>query len=256
LSDYNLISSDEERLRATVLHHLVGNWAETATGTVVNRPSSEATNHSKLFQALAIRACGFSFPDSIVTNDVSRIREFQREHGRLVYKSLSGVRSIVTEFSEDQILGRRIGPAFLQQHIQGWEVRVHVVGKQTFSCRVRSTVTDYRYSFSTSLEAFTLPVDVSERCVALSDRLGLLLAGIDLMVTADGEWFCLEVNPNPGFSYYDVSNHDIAKALAELLISGVEQSANCHEDSEFAVGCVSETLQDAGDGARRTPARS
>ena len=55
--------------------------------------------------------------------------------------------------------------------------------------------------------------------------MGLHLAGIDLRQTPRGEWYCLEVNPSPGFTYYEaVTGQPIAAAVAELL---VRQDANC-----------------------------
>ena len=38
--------------------------------------------------------------------------------------------------------------------------------------------------------------------VKLAASLGLPVTGIDLMTTADGDFFCLEVNPGLAFSYY------------------------------------------------------
>jgi D-alanine-D-alanine ligase-like ATP-grasp enzyme len=38
--------------------------------------------------------------------------------------------------------------------------------------------------------------------VKLAASLGLPVTGIDLMTTADGDFFCLEVNLGLAFSYY------------------------------------------------------
>src|SRR4029434_7684444 len=43
---------------------------------------------------------------------------------------------------------------------------------------------------------------LGERLVALTRHMGLLVAGIDLRVTADDEWFCFEGNPSPGLTFY------------------------------------------------------
>jgi D-alanine-D-alanine ligase-like ATP-grasp enzyme len=48
--------------------------------------------------------------------------------------------------------------------------------------------------------------------------LELAFAGIDLKITPEGEIFCFEVNPSPGYTYYE--NHTgqpIAMALARYL---------------------------------------
>lgn len=220
--DYELADSPQARRRATLVHQLVSDWAEHGEATIVNRPSAEATNHSKLLQAAHACACGFATPDSIVTNDPAELLAFHARHGEVVTKSLSSVRSVVRAFSPAELAGKRdgIGPAFVQQRIHGRAVRVHVVGKRTFACAIASDGIDYRYAPST-IEPLALPRDVAARCVALTRRLGLLLSGIDLIHTPAGEWHCLEANPNPGFSAFDPGQtREIAHALALALTGG------------------------------------
>jgi glutathione synthase/RimK-type ligase-like ATP-grasp enzyme len=68
------------------------------------------------------------------------------------------------------------------------------------------------------LEVCDLPWETAERCVAVSEALELPLAGIDLKITPDGDVFCFEVNPCPGFSYYEANTaQPIAMAIAEYL---------------------------------------
>ena len=57
-----------------------------------------------------------------------------------------------------------------------------------------------------------------ERCRRLAAGVNLPVAGIDLRVTAKGEWYCFEVNPSPGFTYYqDATGQPIAEAIAQFL---------------------------------------
>jgi len=52
----------------------------------------------------------------------------------------------------------------------------------------------------------------------LAASLDLVVAGIDLRRTPDGEWYCFEVNPSPAFSYYESATHQpISAAIAALL---------------------------------------
>lgn len=49
--------------------------------------------------------------------------------------------------------------------------------------------------------------------------MGLLLAGIALRRTPEGGWVCFEVNPSPGFSFYEeATGQPIAAAVADLLL--------------------------------------
>jgi hypothetical protein len=47
----------------------------------------------------------------------------------------------------------------------------------------------------------------------------LYFAGIDLRYTPYGAWFCLEVYPSPGFTFYETeTGQSIAAAPAKLLM--------------------------------------
>jgi glutathione synthase/RimK-type ligase-like ATP-grasp enzyme len=165
-----------------------------------------------------------------VTTDPDSARAFLRSHRRLVYKSLSGIRSIVAILEpgdEARLDGVRTGPVQLQKWIDGLDVRVHIVGERVFACAVRSTAADYRYAGTAAeLSPYDLPPAVGERAVALAHGMGLRLAGVDLRLTPDGSWVCFEVNPSPGFPWYeDSTGQPIATAIAEELASGSVQDA-------------------------------
>jgi glutathione synthase/RimK-type ligase-like ATP-grasp enzyme len=71
------------------------------------------------------------------------------------------------------------------------------------------------------MEPTTLPPAIERACLTIARDLDLLLAGIDLKATPEGDWYCFEVNPSPGFLYYERhSGQPISLALAELLRGG------------------------------------
>jgi glutathione synthase/RimK-type ligase-like ATP-grasp enzyme len=196
--------------------------------TVVNRPAAGRSNHSKPYQCTLLAAAGMHTPDTLVTTDPSAAREFLNRHRRIVYKSISGVRSIVAAVDAvdaDDLDSIGHGPVQLQEWIDGLDVRVHVVGKQLFATAVQSDATDYRYGARdgqpTVLTACHVPQRLGERLVVVTRSMGLLVAGIDLRRTASGDWYCLEVNPSPGFTFYeDQTGQPIAAAIAALLRRG------------------------------------
>jgi glutathione synthase/RimK-type ligase-like ATP-grasp enzyme len=214
------------RTHSRAVHETLNTWLELTEARVLNRPSAMCSNNSKPFQAQLIEAHGLRVPETLITNDPDLVREFRREHGRVIYKSISGVRSIVQSL-EDKDLERiekiRWCPTQFQQFIEGTNVRVHVVGRKAFATRVQSDAVDYRYAQrqvgeSADLEACDLCADTAERCVAVAEALELPFAGIDLKITPAGEVYCFEVNPCPGFSYYELSaGQPIAMAVAEYL---------------------------------------
>ena len=71
-------------------------WAEITSSLVLNRPSAMASNNSKPYQSRFIHAAGFRIPDTLVTTEVEAALEFWERHGDIIYKSVSGIRSIVS----------------------------------------------------------------------------------------------------------------------------------------------------------------
>lgn len=202
-------------------------WLDVAPALIVNPLGAMAGNNSKPFQAATIGAMGFEVPDTIVTTDEDRARSFWERHGTVVYKSVSGVRSIVSRLTPDhcdRLADIRWCPTQFQAYVPGTDVRVHVVGNDVFACEVLSDADDYRYAArqgsETRLRPYVLPDDCADRCVKLAARLGLLVAGVDLRRTPDERWYCFEVNPSPGFTYYqEETQQPIDRAIAQLLIN-------------------------------------
>jgi hypothetical protein len=209
------------------LHDTLVRWYEIAPGRVVNRSGPMGSNASKPYQAQLIQEHGFKVPQTVITNDPELVRAFYQEHGRVIYKSISGVRSIVQTLQQrdlERVDRVRWCPIQLQAYVEGLDVRVHVVSSEVFATAVRSTATDYRYATrdpggTAELEAIDLPDDLAERCITLAKVLRLPFAGIDLKLTPKGEPFCFEVNPSPAFSYYEAhTGQPIARAVARYLV--------------------------------------
>lgn len=203
---------------------LVAAWADVAGMRVANRPRAMASNGSKPYQAALIRRHGLGVPQTLVSNDPAAVRRFWKESGRVVYKSASGVRSIVHELTDDRgaDLDRvRHLPTQFQRLLEGTNVRVHVVGDAVFACEITSSTIDYRYregADQATMEPVDLPADIAERCVGVAAALDLPFAGIDLLRDAAGQWWCFEVNPSPAYSCFEEpTGLPIAAALARWL---------------------------------------
>lgn len=201
-------------------------WADLAPAYVVNRPAASASNSAKPYQALFIQAVGFDVPATLVTTDPDAVLEFWAQHAAVIYKSLSGVRSIVSRLEErHQARLERVRwcPTQFQQYIPGTDYRVHVVGDDVFACEIRSLADDYRYAgrqgLGVEISPYQLPQDVADRCRALTASLGLYVTGIDFRRDPDGRWYCFEVNPSPAYTYYqNASGQPIDEAIADLLM--------------------------------------
>lgn len=207
------------------VHDALWSLCDIAPAVVLNRPAAMAGNGSKPYQAAQARAAGFATPDTLITTSPDAARAFVAEHGDVIYKSTSGVRSIVATLDAGdaaRLDDLEACPTQLQRRVPGTDVRVHVVGPLVFACEVRCEAIDYRYAgrhgSAAQLRASDLPPDVAARCLALAALTELPLAGIDLRRTPDGDWCCFEINPSPGYTYYaDATGQPIADAIAGLL---------------------------------------
>jgi glutathione synthase/RimK-type ligase-like ATP-grasp enzyme len=207
-------------------HDAVSRWLEVSPARVVNRSAPMGSNASKPFQAQAVTRRGLFTPETLVTNDPDLARAFIREHGRVVYKSISGVRSIVREVdAEDLARLDRIPscPVQFQAYVDGRNIRVHTVGTEVFATGITTDATDYRYAHrqrgqAATLEALEISDDLAAQCLALAQDLELPLAGIDLKITPQDEAYCFEVNPSPAYSYYESqTGQPISAAIARYL---------------------------------------
>jgi glutathione synthase/RimK-type ligase-like ATP-grasp enzyme len=182
------------------------------------------SNNSKPFQGQLIKRAGFSIPETCITNDRQALVSFRNGHPSLIYKSISSVRSIVSELNKESIsrLGSlRTLPTQFQEKVEGFNVRVHVVGKETFATRIVSASTDYRYASredeTAIFKPYMLTDDLKAQCVKLARTCQLDFAGIDLIINPE-KTYCLEVNPSPGYSYYqEATGQPISDALANYL---------------------------------------
>lgn len=214
-----------------LLEQVFISWLEMTPALVINKYSAMASNCSKPFQAQLIKNNGFKTPQTIVTTSSDKVSQFINIHGNVIYKSISSVRSIVSRLSPEKM--KNISdinwvPTQFQEQVNGSDFRVHVIGSKTISSKINCSADDYRYAHNAGKNmdicACQIPKHVQHKCVQLVKNLGLVIGGVDLRLTPDGEWYCFEVNPSPGFSYYQsYTGQDIAGEVVNLLLKGQEE---------------------------------
>jgi len=225
-------TEEENRSRLATTHALLHAYLESTPVPVCNRPSCSATNFSKTYQQQVIAATGFAVPRTLVTNQPDAAGDFFEQcQGRVIYKSLSSIRSIVRRMTRSD-LGRLDllsgGPTQFQEWVPGTDFRVHVMGARVYPTEIASDATDYRYSnregATRTMRGVLLPEEVTKRCLKLSFALGLIAAGVDLRRGLDGRWYCFEANPNPAFAFYEqFTGQRIADGLIDALLDGQGQ---------------------------------
>ncbi|HRP88741.1 MAG TPA: hypothetical protein PKX92_01750 [Edaphocola sp.] len=214
--------------KSKIIQNQLLKWIESCSARVLNLGSSSISNISKPYQSQLIARCGFKVPPTLVTSDMEEVIEFLKIENEIIFKSISGIRSIVKKFEGQHLLklkNLKYLPVQFQKKLLGRNIRVHVVGKFVFPTLIDSVSVDYRYSeeenAETILSKYTLPKTIINSCLALSQSLKLPLCGIDLFETETGEYYCFEVNPSPGYSYYQGhTGQNISGAIIKYLING------------------------------------
>lgn len=209
---------------ATEFHQAFSIWLDLTPALVLNRPREMAFNYSKPYQATIIEAVGFAIPKTLLTTDPAEVLIFRKNHTEIIYKSVSAVRSIVTQLrdnDEDRLENVAWCPTQFQQRIIGTDVRVHVIGNEIFACEIVSEADDYRYAplseNSIEIHPFDLPQGCANRCRKLAATMSFVISGIDLR-RENGIWYCFEANPSPGFTFYqEQTGQPIDEAIAHLL---------------------------------------
>jgi glutathione synthase/RimK-type ligase-like ATP-grasp enzyme len=196
-------------------------WLNASDAMVINKADPSATNNSKPYQLSLINKAGFKVPETFISNDAEQVTQFLTRAGSAVYKSISSVRSIVNEVSKDHLQfidDVQWCPTLFQKVVDGINYRAHVIGDELFAARITSDRLDYRYGHTTMVSE-ELPAEIAQKCLNLNNALGLHFSGIDLMRTADDEWYCFEVNASPGYSYFELSSGAaISRALAQFIM--------------------------------------
>ncbi|MFF0815491.1 MvdC/MvdD family ATP grasp protein [Rhodococcus sp. NPDC003318] len=188
---------------------------------------------------------GFELPPTLVTTDPDEFLDFWDGHeGRVITKPLqrswlvrgdeSYARMAETATTVDVAAADalRLCPVIAQAYVdKRVELRVTVVGGAVFAAEIHSqdsnhTRLDWRcYDQSTTrYGVHSLPVDVERRCLRLVAELGLRYGAIDLIVTPDGRYVFLEINPSGQWLWIeDATGLPISAALADLLRSGADR---------------------------------
>ena len=232
----------EAARHASLVDDILTIWSDLTPAFVVNPLASMSPNGSKPYQLQQIRNLGWSVPETLVTTDPDAACAFWEQHGEVVYKSVSSIRSRVSRLRpehRERFSNVSFCPTQFQRYIPGIDHRVHVVGTEVFACEVRSVADDYRYpgEGSTEIRACTLSSELEDRCRTLAAGLKLPVAGIDLRRTPEDDWICFEVNPSAGFTYYEsASGLPIAQAVARLLVNPPATPAPCQTALEQKAG--------------------
>jgi glutathione synthase/RimK-type ligase-like ATP-grasp enzyme len=190
--------------------------------------SQEATEMHKYkgYQLKLLKQAGIRIPDTLITSNPQRMREFYEQQGKqVIYKPVRGwahTEMLTDEdFSPDRLEGLAHSPVKLQEFVPGTDIRAYVVGDEIYAMEIQSSTLDFREDQGALRMRVDLPAPVAEDCLKLARTLDLVFTGIDLRRTPDNEYVFFEGNPTPVFVYdEEVTGYPISDRLVDLLISG------------------------------------
>ncbi|TMR35110.1 MvdC/MvdD family ATP grasp protein [Nonomuraea zeae] len=225
-----------EKMAAILLqgweHTLAGRWLPARSLDVFR-------TQNKLVNLGVAAALGFTTPDTLVTNDGEDLIPFWEEAGgELIAKEVEFVEFQVdgedhshytTPITRRRLTDRHrlaLSPAILQPYVRkAVELRITVVGERVFAAEIhsqgsRATRYDYRHyeqTFST-YAVHRLPAEVERRCLELTAALGLHYGCIDVILTPEGEYVYLEINPAGQWGWIEsATGLPISAAIADWL---------------------------------------
>lgn len=233
----DLEPGETEWLRAECNHLFRGLW-NTLDARWVSDPGAVRRAGLKLVQLDLATTLGFAVPRFTVTNSPDHAAAFVGScPGGTIVKVLSSpliryperaatlYTHLVTDEDLDELDSVRFGPTLLQEFVhKAMDVRVTVTGERVFAVGITPTTADARVDFRRA-EIYDLPhvpLDLppvlEARCVELVTRLGLRFGAIDLLLTPDGEYVFLEINPNGQWYWLEwVTGIPLTSALCDLL---------------------------------------
>lgn len=209
-----------------------------------NHPQHIAAAEYKPVQLALARSCDLAVPRTLITNDVNAAWVFADEVGRVIYKPLTPATVVdgescrvvfTTPISANQIDQSVSTTAHLFQEWtdKAYEVRLTVVDERVFPARIDTSSTaaaiDWRSDYDnvkyTAVDS--VPGDAREGVRLLMHQLRLRFGVFDFIVTPDGQWVFLELNPNGQWAWIeDATGQPIASAIADAL---------CAERPHYAV---------------------
>ena len=210
----------------------------------INELSAAKKANCKLLQLLVAKQSGLTVPETLISNDPRRIKNFILKNNieNTIYKPLYPVvwnrkedfritytREVtLAMLPKDNILQSTAG-IFQRKINKAYELRVNFLGDCCISAKLKSQdhpkgKMDWRYipSHELKVEEYDLPEPIQVKCRALMNKLNLVFGCFDFIVTPDGEYYFLEINEQGQFLWLEDMNPEIKMldAFTEFLIAG------------------------------------
>ncbi|MEV0596010.1 ATP-grasp ribosomal peptide maturase [Nonomuraea cavernae] len=199
----------------------------------VNHPWCNHAAEHKPAQLGTAAACGFTVPETLITNEADEARAFADKFAPVVYKPLRHAVLPAADGRDGMIWVGPVASTSLDDSVAGTahmfqaqvnkvaDVRVTVVGRRVFAVRIDGGPLDWRADYDALVYTrIPCPAEVGRAIHRYMASFGLLFGAFDFALTAAGEWVFLECNPNGQWAWIAEQVDAVADALADLLEKG------------------------------------
>ncbi len=219
-------------------------WDALPCRWLPGHPEAMRRGALKASQLRVAAELGFELPPTLVTNNRSEFLEFyDRHNGNIISKlvgpafdwTLSEALHITryTEVVSKRDLGYAASVQYCPTIFQAYvpkrvELRITVVGQRVFAAEIHSQLTHHtrhdwrRYDLKhTPHFPHLLPPEIEELCLKLVKRLDLCYGAIDMVLTPDGRYVFIEINPSGQYLWIeDETGLPISAAICDYLLAG------------------------------------
>jgi glutathione synthase/RimK-type ligase-like ATP-grasp enzyme len=204
------------------------------------RRSVLVRGYAKIPQLTLAAKLGFELPVTLVTNDPGEFLDFYRLHkGKVITKTASvqaeswlgpmgtGYARLVHPRDLVHFHDVQLCPLIAQVYVEkALEIRVTVVGNEVFAAGIHSQATrrtrvDWRRydRANTPHDVHALPAEIAQLCLSLVRAMDLAYGTIDLILTREGRYVFLEINPNGQYKWIEsLTGLPITKRIVRLLV--------------------------------------
>jgi len=204
----------------------------------INKRDSDSLARNKPYQLDLAVQNGFKIPKGIISNNSPFINETVNDFEKFLYKPLSYFiippdRILYSSLMTTKELAVKknnieLAPCIFQEYIEkDFEVRITIVGTTIFPVKINSqkhhkTKFDWRKDQQKlEYEILDLSPEFTSQLLKLHSAFGIFYGAYDFIVSPDGTFHFLEVNPAGQWLWLErAMNLNISESIADALIKG------------------------------------
>lgn len=214
-SKFNTPLTDEDRpyLNNERKHFLEGLYLTFSQAKWVNPMFATHIAERKIYQLFTASRMGLDTPKSIVTNKYSKAIQFLQQNTLAIIKPVSNGLQVVkdttysiytTDITAEIFASLELSevfetPVYLQEKIKNAaDIRVTIVGRHVFAVRITKEGDEVDWRKPDIIKQYAviqLPERLQALLLELNTFFGMVYSAIDLILTPEGKYVFLEINP-------------------------------------------------------------